>query len=196
MTIALPPPHEPRTPHPITELLLELRGGGRDALERLFPLVYDELKRIARRHLAHERAGHTLETAGLVHEAYIRLVDQTRADWKDRNHFYAVASRAMRRILVDYARRRRAARRGGGWHRIDLDECGATVEDRAEVLIAVDAALSRLEVLDERLCRVVEYRFFGGLSEAEMAEALGVTDRTIRRDWVKAKAWLYRELTA
>jgi RNA polymerase sigma factor (TIGR02999 family) len=191
-----PAPHEPHASQPVTELLLELRGGGYEVLERLFPLVYEDLQRIARAQLAREGAGHTLETAGLVHEAYIRLVDQTRVEWRDRQHFYAVASRAMRRILVDHARRRRAAKRGGDWQRIELEDCSASVEERIDTLIAVDDALSRLEAIDERLCRVVEYRFFGGLSEAEMAEALGVTDRTIRRDWVKAKAWLYRELMA
>jgi RNA polymerase sigma factor (TIGR02999 family) len=196
MTAATPPPGEPHVAQPITELLLAMRSGGSDVQDRLFSLVYDDLLRIARCHLARESADHVLESSDLVHEAYIRLVDQTRVEWRDRNHFYAVASRAMRRILVDLARRRQAAKRGGGWRPVVLEEGIASVEQRAEMLIALDEALERLERVDTRLCRVVEYRFFGGLSEEEMAAALGVTDRTIRRDWIRAKAWLYRELTA
>lgn len=183
------------TASPITELLIEVRDQGGDAMERLFPLVYDELQRIAHRHISREGACHTLETGALVHEAYIRLVDQTRVEWRDRNHFYAIASQAMRRILVDHARRRRALKRGGGMRPVSLEEGVATVEERAETLLALDEALTRLERLDARLCRVVEYRFFGGLSEIETAAALGVTDRTVRRDWTRARAWLYRELS-
>lgn len=196
MSTTPPTPHEPHTALPITELLLELRSGASDAQERLFPLVYDELQRIARCHLARESSNSFLESSDLVHEAYIRLVDQTRVEWRDRNHFYAVASRAMRHVLVDLARRRQAAKRGGGRRPVPLEEGVATVEQRADALIALDEALERLERVDARLCRVVEYRFFGGLSEVEMAAALGVTDRTVRRDWIRAKAWLYRELTA
>jgi RNA polymerase sigma factor (TIGR02999 family) len=186
---------EPRAASPITELLIELRDQGANAMERLFPLVYDELRRIAHSHMSREGTGHTLETGALVHETYIRLVDQTRVEWRDRNHFYAIASQAMRRILVDHARRRRAAKRGGAMRPVALEEGVATVEERAETLIALDEALTRLERLDARLCRVVEYRFFGGLSELETAAALGVTDRTVRRDWTRARAWLYRELS-
>jgi RNA polymerase sigma factor (TIGR02999 family) len=165
-------------------------------MERIFPLIYDELQRIARRHIAREDTGHTLGATALVHKAYIRLVDQTQVQWRDRNHFYAVASRAMRHILVDHARRRKAIKRGGATRPVTLEEGAVAVEERTEMLIALDQALTRLERLDERLCRVVEYRFFGGLSELETAAALGVTDRTVRRDWTRAKAWLYRELMA
>jgi RNA polymerase sigma factor (TIGR02999 family) len=178
----------------VTGLLMELRGGDRGALDRLLPLVYEELGRIARRQLGRESAGHTLQTTALVHEAYLKLVDQTRAQWRDRAHFFAVASGVMRRILVDYARRHGAAKRGAGLRRVPLDEDIASLDDRAELLLALDEALERLAALDQRLARVVECRFFGGMSEEETAEALGVTVRTIRRDWVKAKGWLYRAL--
>jgi RNA polymerase sigma factor (TIGR02999 family) len=188
----------------ITELLVAWRGGDQGALDRLFPLVYDQLRRISRRQLGAERAGHTLSTTALVHEAYLKLVDQTRAEWVDRAQFYAVAARAMRRILVDYARRHRAAKRGGDQERVSLDvpDLGqplaeappGAADERADTLIALDDALARLAEVDERLSRVVECRFFGGLTEEETAVVLGVTARTVRRDWVKAKAWLYRAM--
>ena len=193
---AEPPQHRQSEPprQEITGALLALRGGApddrQDALERLVPLVYGELRKIAHRQLGAERAGHTLSTTALVHEAYLRLVDQTRAEWSDRAQFFAVAARAMRRILVDYARRHRALRRGGAAPHVPLDalegaDAGAlSVAERADELVA----------LDERLSRVVECRFFAGLSEAETAEVLGVTARTVARDWVKAKGWLYQEL--
>ena len=130
----------------------------------------------------------------MVHEAYLRLVDQTRVQWTDRKHFFGIASLAMRRILVDYARRHGAAMRGGNRRPVTLDEAAMSVDDRADTLVALDEALDRLRELDERLVRVVECRFFGGLTEEETAEALGVTARTVRRDWVKAKGWLYQEL--
>lgn len=180
---------------PITELLLSLRAGRSDAIARLFTLVYDELRRIAHCHLLGQGEGHTLDTTGLVHEAYLRMADQTRVEWKDRHHFYAVASRAMRHIIVDHARRHNAAKRGGGQPAVELVEGTIAVEERAELLLALDEALQRLEALDERLGRVVECRFFGGLTEDETAEVLGVTSRTVRRDWTKAKGWLYRELS-
>lgn len=176
----------------ITGLLLAWRAGDRSALDRLFPLVYDELRRIAHRQLGRERSDHTLGTTALVHEGYLRLVDQTRARWEDRAHFFAVAARAMRRILVDYARRHRAAKRGGA--RVSLDDATLLADERADTLVALDEALTRLTDVDERLGRVVECRFFGGLTEEETAEALGVTARTVRRDWVKAKGWLYHAL--
>jgi RNA polymerase sigma factor (TIGR02999 family) len=177
----------------ITDLLLQLRSGNPDAMDRLFPLVYDELRRIAHRQLQGERPGHTLGTTGLVHETYLKLVDQTRVEWRDRGHFFRVASRAMRRILVDYARRYRALRRGGGLQRVSLDE-DAAVAERGETLLAVDEALERLAAISERLSQVVECRYFGGLTEEETAEALGVTTRTVQRDWVKARGWLSLEL--
>lgn len=178
----------------ITDRLLELRDGGDAAMGRLFPLVYDQLRAVAHNALRGERTDHTLATTDLVHEAYLKLVDQTRVQWADRKHFFAVASQAMRRILVDYARRHGAAKRGGNRPPVTLDESAMSVDDRADTLVALDEALGRLSELDERLARVVECRFFGGLTEDETAEVLGVTARTVRRDWVKAKGWLYREL--
>jgi RNA polymerase sigma-70 factor, ECF subfamily len=179
---------------PVTELLLELRHGQAGAMDRLFPLVYEELRRIARRALRGERTGHTLGTTGLVHEAYIRLADQTRLEYRDRGHFYGIAARAMRHILVDYARRHRAAKRGGDRQVIPLDEALLSVEDRAEALLTLDEALTELESVDPRLGQVVQCRFFGGLTEEETGEVLGVTARTVRRDWLKAKGWLYHQL--
>jgi RNA polymerase sigma factor (TIGR02999 family) len=168
-------------------------------MDRLVPLVYEQLKRIARRQLRAEPVGHTLSTTALVHEAYLKLVDQTRVDWQDRGHFYAVASGAMRRILVDYARRYRAARRGGDAdgvpaQPVPLDETEIPVAERADALVALDEALDRLGRFDERQARVVECRFFGGLSEEETGAALGISQRTVAREWVTAKGWLYQEL--
>jgi len=188
-------------PHAITDALAALRGGDPDAMDRLVPLVYEELARIAHRQLRLEVPGHTLSTTALVHEAYLRLVDQTRAQWADRAQFFGVAAHSMRRVLVDHARRHRAARRGGV-HRRDIplealeaiDAANLAAGDRAEILVAMDEALDRLAALDSRQARVVECRFFGGLTESETAEALGVTARTVARDWVKARGWLYQEL--
>ncbi len=177
----------------ITDLLLEIRGGSPEAMDRLFQAVYSELHRIAGRQLQGERPGHTLGTTGLVHETYLKLADQTRVQWQDRSHFYRVAAVAMRRILVDYARRHRAKRRGGELQRITLDE-SATAAERGETLLALDEALERLAGLNPRLSQVVECRYFGGLTEAEAAEALGVTLRTVQRDWAKARGLLYLEL--
>lgn len=190
-----PPERGPTDSQPdITGLLLAWRGGDSTALDRLFPLVYDELRRIAHRQLGRERDEHTLGTTALVHEAYLKLVDQTRAKYEDRSHFFAVAARAMRRILVDYARQHRALKRGAGAAQVSLDDAAALAADRAQTLVALDEALTGLAEVDERLCRVVECRFFGGLTEEETAEALAVTARTVRRDWVKAKGWLSQAL--
>jgi RNA polymerase sigma factor (TIGR02999 family) len=178
----------------ITELLLDLGRGDERAADVLVPLVYDELRRIASRQLSRESPGHTLTPTGLVHEAYLRLVDQTRAQWVNRAQFFAVAARLMRRILVDHARKVRAGKRGGGWERLALEDAEIPVEERAAELIALDDALERLAALNPRLSQVVECRFFGGMTEEETAAALGVTDRTVRRDWVKAKGWLHQEL--
>jgi RNA polymerase sigma factor (TIGR02999 family) len=181
----------------ITEALVAVRAGAPDALERLIPIVYEELRKIAHRQLRAERSGHTLATTALVHEAYLKLVDQTRAEWTDRAQFFAVAARVMRRILVDYARRHRALRRGGVQQRLGLGDADAgavAAAERAEELVALDEALQRLAVLEERLVQVVECRFFAGLTESETAEVLGVTSRTVARDWVKARGWLYEEL--
>jgi RNA polymerase sigma factor (TIGR02999 family) len=181
------------TAHEITTLLIALREGRRDAMDRLMPLVYDELKRIAHAQLAGERDGHTLDTTAAVHEAYLRLVGLDHIDWRDRAHFFAVAAGAMRRVLIDYARGYRASKRGGGVRPLTFDEVSGA-DERADTLVALDEALTGLAAHDERLARVVECRFFGGLTEGETAEALGVTDRTVRRDWVKAKAWLYQAM--
>jgi RNA polymerase sigma factor (TIGR02999 family) len=183
----------PEQNHRITDLLLEIRGGNPVAMDRLFDAVYGELRRIAGRQLQGERTGHTLGTTGLVHETYLKLADQTRVQWQDRSHFYKVAAVAMRRILVDYARRHRAKRRGGEAQRVTLNE-NATAAERGETLLALDEALERLARLNPRLGQVVECRYFGGLTEQETAEAMGVTLRTVQRDWAKARGWLYLDL--
>ena len=190
---------KPEDSEAITEALRALRNGVPDAMERLAPLVYEQLKLIARRQLRAEVPGHTLSTTALVHEAYLKLVDQTRAEWQDRGHFYAVASGAMRRILVDYARRYTAARRGGNEdgkpaRPISLDDIEIANAERADELLALDEALERLGRLDERQARVVECRFFGGLTEVETASALGISQRTVAREWVTARGWLFQEL--
>ena len=177
----------------ITALLLAWRAGESSAEERLFPVVYEELCRIAHRQLSREPDGHTLDTGALVHEAYLRLIDQTRTVWADRSHFFAIAGEAMRRILVDHARRYLAEKRGGAPRRVSLDE-DLLAEERAETFVAVDEALVELAAIDERLCRVVECRFFVGLTEEETAGVLGVTARTVRRDWTKAKGFLHLAL--
>lgn len=164
--------------------------------EALFPELYHELRRIAHRQLGAERTGHTLSTTALVHEAYVKLADQTRARFENRSHFLAVSSQAMRRILVAHARKVKAEKRGGRWQRLDFDSVEIPVEERAEALVALDAAMERLAGFSPRLGRVVECRFFGGMTEEEVATALGVTERTVRRDWIKAKGWLVRELEA
>ncbi len=175
-------------------LLLDVRRDDRTAVNRLYPIVYEELQRIAHDMLRRERRDHTLSTTALVHEAYLRLVDQTRVEWQDRAHFCAVAARAMRRILVDYARRRHADKRGGRQRPLPFDEARIAVNGQADLVISLDEALTRLGALDERLSKVVECRFFGGLTEEQTAEALRISSRTVRRDWVKAKAWLFKEL--
>lgn len=175
----------------VTGLLRGAMVGDRTTVDRLFPLVYEELRRIAHDRLRAEVAGHTLNTTALVHEAYLKLVDQTRADWRDRAHFLAVASTAMRRILIDHARKHRAVKRGGERTRVPLDAANLAVEERADTLIALDEALTRLANTDQRLSRVVECRFFGGMTEEETAEALGITSRTVRSDWATAKGLLY-----
>lgn len=167
-----------------------------DELDRLVPVVYDELRRIAHNRLQVEPAGHTLSTTALVHEAYLKLAEQSRTEWRSREHFMAVASMAMRRVLVDHARRHLAEKRGGERTRVPLDAAHLSVEDRAATLIELDDALTRLQAIDARLSRVVECRFFGGMTEEETAAALGITSRTVRSDWATAKGLLYLELTA
>ena len=188
-----PAPPESANTREVTDLLLQMRGGDTQAMDQLVPLVYEELRRLAHAQLRRERPEHSLGTTGLVHETYVRLVDQTRVPWRDRGHFLMVAAWAMRRILVDYARRNRAARRGGGAVRFTLDQ-DVPAEERGEMLLALDEALERLAAVDQRLSRVVEYRYFGGLTEQETADVLGVTRRTVQRDWVKARGWLYLEM--
>ena len=180
----------------ITDYLLELRGGKVDVTDRLAPAVYDQLRAIAHNALHRERPDHTLGTTGLVHEAWFKLVDQTRVEWRDRAHFFGVAAQAMRRILVDYARRQGAVKRGGRLRAVALEEGLVPAEERAEALLAVDEALERLAVHDAALAQVVECRFFAGLTEEETAEATGASLRTVQRQWRRAKAWLYQELTA
>ena len=177
----------------ITQLLRDMSRGQRDALDRLIPMVYDELREIAHRQLRNERSGHTLSTTALVHEAYLRLVNVNQVQWKDRAHFVAVAARVMRRILVDYARARSRDKRGGDAVHIPLTD----VPDIAVAdgdLIAFDGTLDRLEAINERLCRVVECRCFGGMSVDETAAALGTSPATVKRDWAFSRAWLNREL--
>lgn len=175
----------------VTRLLVAAREGDRAAVDRLVPLVYDELRELARGQLRRERAGHTLRATGLVHEAYVKLAAGGEIAAEDRAHFLAIAARAMRQVLVDHARRRQAVKRGGGWAVTTLTDGAQSVEFRAEEVLALDRALSEL---DERQRRVVEYRFFGGMEERDIAEVLGVSERTVRREWVKARAWLYRSL--
>lgn len=183
------------TSEAITELLLRSRDGERTVFDELFAQVYDELSKIAQRQLRRFRPGDTLNTSALVHDAYLRLVDQTVATWKDRGHIFATAARAMRFVVVDFARRQSAQKRGGAVSLLRLDDVDVPVEEQAELLLALDDALSRLASADERLSRIVECRFFAGLTEIETAEALGLSDRTIRREWLKAKAWLHCELS-
>jgi RNA polymerase sigma factor (TIGR02999 family) len=178
----------------VTELLLAFRRGERDAFDRLLPLVYDDLRRIARRQLGGPNPNQTLNPTGLVHESYLKMVDQTRVDWQDRSHFLAISARAMRQVIIGYARKRNASKRGGDAPRVTLDERRIAVDQQAEQLLALDRALSRLAERDERLARVVECRFFAGLSEEETAEALGVSLRTAQRDWMRARGWLKEEL--
>lgn len=178
----------------VTTLLADWRDGKREAFDALLPLVYDELRRRAHHYMEREREAHTLSTTALVHETYLKLVDVRRVDWKDRAHFYAVAARAMRQILVSYARKHSAAKRGGGQAALSLEEVPALAEARSEEMLELDAALRKLAELDERLGRVVELRFFGGLTIEETAEVLGVGPTTVKLDWREARAWLYREL--
>ena len=177
-----------------TEILAELRNGSDDAFDRLMPLVYQELRSIAHRKLAGRDDGITLSTTVLVHEAYLKLVDQSSASWRDRAHFLAVASLAMRHVLVDRARARHTMKRGGARRRITLRDDHVPVEEQPDALLQLDDAMQRLAALAPRLARVVECRFFGGLTEDEIAEALGLTVRTVQRDWSKARVLLEREL--
>lgn len=181
--------------HRVTELLLSWRAGDEGALAQLVPLVFDELRRLARRHMRSEKTGHVLQTTALVNEAYVRLIDLSRVRWQDRAHFFAMASRLMRRILVDFARAGAAKKRGGDQQIVPLDNELMIGEAPDTDLVALDDALNSLAKIDERKSRVVEMRFFGGLSVEETAESLGVSAETVARDWRMAKLWLLRELT-
>lgn len=189
MTIPSSPTHE------VTQLLAAWSNGDRAALDRLMPLVYRELRRLAHHHMGRERPGHTLQTTALVNEAYMRLVVQVNMRWENRAHFFGIAARLMRQILVDYARRRGYAKRGGDARRVSLDEALAVSEERAAEVVALDEALESLAEFDPRKARIVELRFFGGLSIEETAAVLGVSAGTVMRDWTLAKAWLRREMT-
>jgi len=179
----------------ITRILRELREGREAGTERLIPLIYEELRRTARRELRRHRPGDTLDTSALVHEAYLKLAAPDDRAWNDRAHFFAVAATAMRQIIVDQARRKRSAKHGGGLRKVSMDERRLIPEREADELVALDDALEKLAKLNLRLSRVVECRFFAGLTVPETAAALGCSPRTVDRDWKKAKAWLYRELS-
>ena len=178
----------------VTQLLHQWQDGDDEALERLLPLVYEELRRRAHHHMQRERDGHTLSTTALVHEAFLNLAGEASGPWENRVHFFAIASRVMRRVLIWYARKRNAAKRGGGLPDLTLDEAVLLSDARLDELLALDDALARLDALDPRLCRVVECRYFGGLSVEETATALDISPATVKRDWQTARAWLRREL--
>ena len=178
----------------ITQLLLAWRNGEPRALDDLMPLVLRELKKIARNYMRGQRVGHTLQTTGLVNEAYMRLVDSNRVNWQDRTHFFAIAAQLMRRVLVDMARRKHSAKRGGERVQVSLADDVKAAPDRDTDVVALDEALERLAQLNPRHSQIVELKYFGGLTEDEIAETLKISVRTVRRDWNVARAWLYREL--
>ncbi len=178
----------------ITRLLVDWRSGDQAALDRLLPLVYDELRRVARSHMRREQPDHVLQTTALVHEAYLRLVDQKNVKWQTRAHFFAVAAQVMRHILIDFARGRQRAKRGSGMAELPLHDVAVVSDARADELMAVHSALENLTMVDPRKGKVFELRYFGGLSVDEVAEALNVSAATVARDWRMAKAWLRREI--
>ena len=182
-------------PEDITQLLVDWGKGNKLALDGLMPLVYDELHRIASRYLRRERQGHTLQTTALINEAYLRIVDQNRVNWQSRAHFFGVAAQMMRRILVDHARSHLYAKRGGGAQKLTLDEAIATPQERDLDLVALDDALTALTQIDPQQSRIIELRFFGGLTIEETAEVIGISPATVKRDWNMAKAWLFGEIS-
>jgi RNA polymerase sigma factor (TIGR02999 family) len=182
------------TPREVTQLLQAWRDGDESALEQLMPMVYDELRRMAQWFMRNERKGHTLQTSALINEAYLRLVEREGVDWQGRAHFFGVAAQAMRRVLVDYARARNYQKRAGQARQVSLEEADNLAEERAAEIVALDDALAALARIDARKCRVVELRYFGGLSVEETAEVLGVSVATVTRDWSMAKLWLLREI--
>jgi RNA polymerase sigma factor (TIGR02999 family) len=181
------------TPGTVTRLLLDWSGGNEDALHALMPIVYDELRRLARSRMRGERPGHTLGTTGLIHEAYMRLVAQE-VSWQSRAHFFGIAAQMMRRVLVDYAKGQQRAKRGGGAVKVSLDEPALVGKPPGVDMVALDESLSRLEKLDPQRARIVELRFFGGLSNEESAEVLKISPATVQRQWAGARAWLYHEI--
>jgi RNA polymerase sigma-70 factor, ECF subfamily len=181
------------TPGTVTRLLLDWSRGSEDALDALMPIVYDELHRLARGHMRRERPGHTLGTTALVHEAYLRLVGQE-VNWQSRAHFFGIAAQMMRRVLVDYAKRQKRAKRGGEAVKVSLEEPELVSKPPAVDIVALDESLSRLEKMDPQRARIVELRFFGGLSNEESAEVLKISPATVQRQWAGARAWLYHEL--
>jgi RNA polymerase sigma factor (TIGR02999 family) len=184
-----------QSPQNVTQLLIEGSKGNKEALDHLLPIVYDELRRQAARYLRREAPGHTLQTTALIHEAYIRLIDQRNVQWQNRAQFFGIAAQLMRRILVDHARTKKRAKRGGSNLRVSLNDALAVTKDSELDLIALDQALERLAQIDPQQSRVVELRFFSGLSVEETAEVLDVSPATVKRDWSVAKAWLHREIS-
>jgi RNA polymerase sigma-70 factor (ECF subfamily) len=185
----------PRQQQEITELLAEWSDGNQSALDELYPLVYDELHRLARRYMSRERKGHTLQTTALINEAYVRLVDQRNARWANRSHFFAISAQIMRRILIDHARRYAYAKRGGGARQVSLEEVATVARADLSEFVRLDEALKSLAELDPRRSQVVELRYFGGLNNEEIAGVLKISENTVTRDWNMARAWLYRQLT-
>lgn len=179
----------------ITQMLLELSGGNREAMDRLLPAIYEQLRGMARRELRRERPGHTLTPTGLVHEAYLKLVQLERVDWRGRAHFFGACAQEMRRVLISHARKKKADKRGGGVSPVTLDNVLVAAESRPQELLALDEALVKLEALSKRQARIVECRFFAGMSVEETAAALEISPATVKREWTAARAWLNRELT-
>ncbi|MEP6920179.1 MAG: sigma-70 family RNA polymerase sigma factor [bacterium] len=183
------------TPANVTELLVGWGKGDKEALDKLVPVVYDELRRQAARYLRHERVGHTLQTTALIHEAYLRLVDQKNVHWQNRAHFFGIAAQLMRRILVDHARAKKRVKRGGSDIRVSLTGVVLKAQDQGLDIVALDEALDRLAAIDEQQSKIVELRFFSGLTVEETAEVLSISPATVKRDWSMAKAWLHREIS-
>jgi len=184
-----------RSSHDVTRLLLDWQSGDQAALDQLMPLIYDELRRLAAGHLRHERPDHTLQPTALVNEAYLQLIEQRRMNWQGRAHFFGAAAELMRRILVDYARAHNAAKRGGGAFKVSLRDVAAVIEQQDVEVMLLDQALTELAALDPAQARLVELRYFGGLSVEETAEAMKLSPATVKRHWNSAKAWLHRRLT-
>ncbi len=182
-------------PQNVTQLLIGWGQGDKEALDKLVPIVYDELRRQAARYLRHERAGHTLQTTALIHEAYLRLIDQKNVHWQNRAQFFGIAAQLMRRILVDHARTRKRAKRGGSDIRVPFEDAVAIASAPELDVVALDEALKRLAEIDEQQGKIVELRFFSGLTVEETAEVLGISPATVKRDWSMAKAWLHREIS-